>query len=217
MGNRMHPTKFVTNVLQTKETICIKVIQRYNNLTRGIEFMKFLCFGGKGARGTVATLNSERVEGKKPGVFKRSRSNGLVSTGEFYEEEFFKSLLGVERRKSERSRRPFLLMLISLDHMDAHEKEETAGLIASSLLSTTRETDLKGWYKSSSVMGVAFHGHNAEDISRSQDTIFDKVCGEIKNVVGLERYNRLEIELDVYPKSFVQMNSRHNAVGTRGA
>jgi hypothetical protein len=179
--------------------------------------MRSFCFIGRGARGSETTFNGACVKGKDSRLFKKERGKGLVSTGEFYEEEFFKDLLAVERKKSERSRRPFLLMLVGLEHLGPEEKGEAARQIALSLLSTTRETDVKGWYKSSSMIGIIFTDPNPEnDITCFQDMIFEKVCGDIKRMIGLDQCNRLEIELHVFPKDFVEANSRVNVVGVRG-
>ena len=108
-------------------------------------------------------------------------------------------------------------MLIGLEHLGPDEKGEAARKIALTLLSTSRETDVKGWYKNSSMIGIIFTDPNPDnDITCSQDMIFDKVCGGIKRVIGLDQCNRLEIELHVFPKDFVEADSRVNLVSVRG-
>jgi hypothetical protein len=179
--------------------------------------MRSFCFVGKRAQASENAFSGEQAGEKDLSLSRKNRTKGLVSMGEFYEEEFFKDLLGVERKKTERSERPFLVMLINIDHLGPQEREEVTGKIVRSLFSTSRETDVKGWYKSSSVIGIIFTDPNPDnDITCFQDMIFDKVCGDIKSVIGMDQYNKLEVGLDVFPKGFFQINSRAGSVGVAG-
>src|ERR1019366_8395689 len=78
-------------------------------------------------------------------------ANGLLS------EERFRRMLCRERKRSERSRKHLLLMLIDGKCSD-NLKEEVAFLhqVANSLNDTMRETDLAGWFEADSVFGVIF-------------------------------------------------------------
>jgi len=178
--------------------------------------MRSFCFMERRARGSESGRDGEYVNKEDARLSNRS-SRGLVSTGSFYEEEIFRGLLGIERKKAERSRRPFLLMLINLDHLGPREKTEVAPLIAESLFTSSRETDVKGWYKTFSLIGIIFTDPNKKnDITCFQDMIFHKVCEDIKGVIGGDRYSRLEVELDVFPRDFVDVNSRAGGAGVRG-
>ncbi len=74
-----------------------------------------------------------------------------------YLEDYFKEILHLERKRTERSKKPFLLMLIDFKRFnDFAEKNENMKGAAGVLLSVTREIDLKGWYEYNSVMGVIF-------------------------------------------------------------
>ena len=106
-------------------------------------------------------------------LFKENHNKTRDSMATLYEEGFFNDLLRVEKRKTERSRRPFLLMLIDLEHPDLHEKEEVARQIAIALFSTSRETDVKGWHKRAAVIGIIFTEPNPENnIECFQDAAF---------------------------------------------
>src|SRR5438477_12490007 len=76
----------------------------------------------------------------------------------------FHHMISLERKRTERSRKPFLLMLLNANGGLA--KDQKAELLAQtlSLLSAcTRETDSAGWYKGDSVVGVMFTEIAAED------------------------------------------------------
>jgi len=70
-------------------------------------------------------------------------------------ESVFHSMLTLERRRAERSRKPFVLMLIDANLEDG----EAAGILRQSVdiaLASSRETDLVGWYKEDAILGIIF-------------------------------------------------------------
>src|SRR5215471_17895212 len=81
----------------------------------------------------------------------------LTGRDEVLQEESFHSMLMLERRRAERSRKPFVLMLLDAS---ASVESKTAGRllsrVCSVLLKSTRETDLIGWYQQGAVLGVIF-------------------------------------------------------------
>ncbi len=98
---------------------------------------------------------SKRVGSGKPSPNRPVRSE---PDEVFLEEPAFLKVLRIEERRSERSGRPFVLML--LRHAGVQEKSESKvewpdGLLRR-LWDTTRETDVKGWYKQDVVAGVIF-------------------------------------------------------------
>lgn len=96
---------------------------------------------------------------------------GLVSDdapGEVYNEEAFRYFFEVERKRSERSCRPFLLLLVDLKKHPAATPEidgPSARKIFSALSLCVRETDFVGWYRERSVVGAVLtqHGESASD------------------------------------------------------
>ena len=67
-------------------------------------------------------------------------------------EEAFRQMISVERKRTERSRKPFLLMLLETGERQTSEKNGTVlANILSALLASTRETDVVGWYKNHSI------------------------------------------------------------------
>src|SRR5271154_1201717 len=89
-----------------------------------------------------------------------------LSTGarEVLNEGTFKRMIAVERKRTERSREPFLLMLL---HAGNHQRSEKNGKALDNILSvlpaSIRETDLIGWYKDRITVGVMFTGLACND------------------------------------------------------
>jgi hypothetical protein len=82
----------------------------------------------------------------------------------FYAEKDFCDLLQLEAKRAQRSLRPLLLMLLDLCEVEScSEKQKAVRGIASGLSSSTREIDIKGWFRESSVIGVLFREIGAEE------------------------------------------------------
>src|SRR5712664_1564292 len=67
-------------------------------------------------------------------------------------EDVFRRIFCWERKRAERSGRCFLLMLVRVESILPANQSE----IVSALYSSTRETDLAGWYREGAIFGVIF-------------------------------------------------------------
>jgi hypothetical protein len=77
--------------------------------------------------------------------------------GQAFNEEAFRYLLGVQRKRSERSHQPFLLLLVDLEMQPGpgiRIDPALARRLFSGLWRALRETDLIGWYREERVAGA---------------------------------------------------------------
>src|SRR2546427_11929887 len=77
--------------------------------------------------------------------------------GHAYNEEAFRYFLAIERKRSERSNRPFLLLLVDLKKqqgMTARIDADVAARLFSGLWLCLRETDCVGWFREGRVAGA---------------------------------------------------------------
>ena len=119
------------------------------------------------------------------------QNNGL------YVEDYFTEVLSNERKRTERTKRPFLLMLLDIERFQrVKRKDEVLKDIASVLFSSTREIDVKGWYKHDSIIGVLFTEMNGTD----KTSLREKIHGNLSGVLGKEFTNRIEISLYIFPQ-----------------
>src|SRR5436190_8496415 len=87
-------------------------------------------------------------------------------SGEAYNEEAFQYFLEIERKRSEISNRPFLLMLIEFERQegtDARIDPAMAAKLFSVLSLCLRETDFVGWYREERVVGAVLTQHSETD------------------------------------------------------
>jgi hypothetical protein len=89
-----------------------------------------------------------------------------------YNEEAFQYFLEIERKRSEMSNRPFLLMLIEFSRQPVGITPDidtgTARKLFEVLRSCLRETDFIGWYRDGRVAGAVLTQHsepNRDDLS----------------------------------------------------
>jgi hypothetical protein len=69
----------------------------------------------------------------------------------------FQRMVSLERRRATRSQKSSLLMLIDMsESATASVQRRSLQKILSVMQKTTRETDITGWYKENSVVGVMF-------------------------------------------------------------
>ena len=72
-------------------------------------------------------------------------------------EEYFHRTVCLERKRAERSGKPFLLMLLDIGNAFPIEKSgKVVQSVLSALALSTRDTDVAGWYKQDTVVGIMF-------------------------------------------------------------
>lgn len=114
----------------------------------------------------------------------------------FYIEDYFNERLCFERQRSERSKRPFMLMLLEIKGFSGKEKKELMKKVAMVLSSSTRDTDLRGWYQYDHIVGVLFT--EVSDIER--DLIKSKIDRSLCDELESEQMSRIEISFHVFPE-----------------
>ncbi len=117
----------------------------------------------------------------------------------FYVENYFHELLSLEKKRTERSRKPFLLMLVHIqNHLGSDEASEIRKRIPYVLHSITRETDIKGWYKHDSVIGVICTEINGTDKALIKQKLYNK----LSNILELKWVKKIDLSFHVFPEEY---------------
>ena len=132
---------------------------------------------------------------------------GHVATGreEVIAETTFHALLTHERRRAERSRKPFVLMLLELHAL--HAKSVGASFserVSSAITGATRETDLIGWYEQGRILAVIFAELNVEENVPAAELLRSKVERVLRDSVGAKAAARIVITTHIFPESWNQ-------------
>lgn len=115
-------------------------------------------------------------------------------------ESAFHRMIALERKRSERSRKPFVLMLVDVGDKEESDKNTKAlRKIASALSASTRETDVIGWYEKNRALGVMFIEIGPDGTSATLSIIVGRITEALRLNLAFEQFNRLRISFHVFP------------------
>lgn len=116
-------------------------------------------------------------------------------------EESFRSMLTLERRRAERSRKPFVLMLLDASaFIEEKTSERFLSRVCSVLLKSTRETDLIGWYEKGAVLGVIFTEVSCEAETPITEILRSKVLEALHGELGRKVTSSLVVTTHLFPQ-----------------
>ena len=118
-------------------------------------------------------------------------------------EETFHRIISLERRRTERSRKPFLLMLLDMgDHAPSGGVGKVLGKMVAALAVSTRETDVAGWYKTGCVVGVMFTEIGVEDRNSIVSTMIARLSTALRSDLSLEQFNQIGVSFHLFPEEW---------------
>lgn len=116
------------------------------------------------------------------------------------EEESFRRVIAIERKRTERSKAPFILMLLEVPGLQRNDKADTLlDVVMGLLLCASRDTDIVGWYKKHVSVGALFTGLAVDDKEMLLTTILTRVSNTLRNELPLEQFSRISITLHLFP------------------
>jgi exopolysaccharide biosynthesis polyprenyl glycosylphosphotransferase len=125
------------------------------------------------------------------------------------DEKSFRQMIAVERKRTERSRQPFLLMLLDAGKCSP-SNGNVLGQVLSALSLAMRDTDVTGWYETASVVGVMFTEIGTEERSSIVSTVMNRISETLKNTLAPQSFSQLSISLHVFPEDWNQDTSQGN-------
>jgi len=134
-------------------------------------------------------------------VFLNGRAESAMDRDILGQEAFHK-VISLERRRTERSRKPFLLMLIDMgEHLPHAVAQKNLEKLLTALSSSTRETDVAGWYETDRVVGVMFTEIGTEDRETIVQTMMVRLSEILRSRVALDQ---LRVSFHLYPEDWSQ-------------
>ncbi|MGZ6191967.1 MAG: sugar transferase [Syntrophales bacterium] len=150
-------------------------------------------------------MNITKLNGGKHKSFtltpsKAARELAIEEDHSFYTVRHFRHMLHIERKRAERSKKPFLLMLLDLSGLHTrHRNSHILEKMRSALVSCTRETDIRGWYERYKTVGVIFTEMASIDES-SVERIFRKLHSAFGEVLDPEWIKEINISFHTFPE-----------------
>jgi lipopolysaccharide/colanic/teichoic acid biosynthesis glycosyltransferase len=155
---------------------------------------------GPPVRGLKSTLGNGR--NGESGIDRTSvRREGIPS------QQAFHTMLTLERRRAERSRRPFVLLLL-----DSHALR-TNGIparwverLTSVVCGATRETDIVGWYEDGVILAVIFTEIDLTGKIPITELLGSKVVAALQEQFDHAVVSKLVVTARVYPESWDKLH-----------
>jgi lipopolysaccharide/colanic/teichoic acid biosynthesis glycosyltransferase len=131
----------------------------------------------------------------------------IDSDREALDQRTFRRMIAIERKRSERSKEPFLLMLLEPGiHPDSREGQEVLASLLNALRNSSRETDVIGWYRDQAVIGVMFTGLMVTDKNLLLTTILSRVSAMLGDELTFEQFNQVSLSFHFFPDDWDHEN-----------
>lgn len=138
------------------------------------------------------------------------RATESVSAGkrEMLNEDAFNRMIVTERKRTERSKQPFLLMLLEggQNRSSARSDGSLDGVV-SALSTSIRETDIIGWYKDRSTVGVMYTGLMVENKNSVLSMIMNKVSAVLADSLPSDQFSQVSISFHFFPDDWDEESS----------
>ncbi len=114
------------------------------------------------------------------------------------EESNFLFAVAQERKRSERSGKPFLLLLLSGNYT-GRKGDAVIGKVVSALGVSTRDTDMAGWYEDKATVGIIFT-EIAEKTNNAVQAVLTRVTTALSKDLDPSELNDISITCHLYPE-----------------
>jgi len=114
-------------------------------------------------------------------------------------EELFHRLLTLERKRSDRTGEPFLLVLIHCDALIHIGADRSIGDIGIALAASVRVTDVTGWHRNRSTIGLIFTSFNGAGRSEIRSAISGKIHKILEGCRHASDVGLVEVSYHFYP------------------
>ena len=124
------------------------------------------------------------------------------------DETSFHRTLSLETKRALRSQKPFVLCLFKAESsLETGKTRDTLHRILNVLDLNTRETDITGWYRKETVLGVMFTEITIGDRSSIETAIMSRINGQLRDHLSRQQFSQLEITCRHFPEETFASNS----------
>ncbi len=148
--------------------------------------------------------------GEEPGSREKTRRTLLAGDSPrdprsiLVSEDVFLRMLCLERKRAERSRKPFLLLLLdSGGLLKGSLKNKLLAKLVAGLSASMRETDVCGWYEDHSTLAVVYSEISGEK-EVACDAILTKVIAALRTQLEPKQFEQIHLTCEVFPEDWEQ-------------
>jgi lipopolysaccharide/colanic/teichoic acid biosynthesis glycosyltransferase len=121
-------------------------------------------------------------------------------------EPAFIRMLRLERRRTERSGRAFMFVLISCEDFRAKERGILLDRVIAALSGATRETDILGWYESGITLGILMT-EIGEPNPITVDIITQRIRRTVQSEAAIEEFRTISFQFRLFPQEVERSSS----------
>src|SRR6185295_9418703 len=115
-------------------------------------------------------------------------------------EELFHRLLTLEQKRSDRTGEPFLLVLIHCEALIRKGAEKSIADIGMALAASVRVTDVTGWHRNRSTIGLIFTSFNGAARTEVRTAISGKIQKILLQNLHVSEVGHAEVSYHFYPQ-----------------
>ena len=119
-------------------------------------------------------------------------------SNDFYDELHFNRMFDLERRRSFRSQKPFILILIHITGIMKPCPLERLDKVQRALLLSFRDTDFRGWYMRESVLGIVFTELDSVGPA-TRAVLFGKMQAALASQLDPEDLKKIYVTFHTFP------------------
>jgi lipopolysaccharide/colanic/teichoic acid biosynthesis glycosyltransferase len=135
-----------------------------------------------------------------PDEFPHKRTPATAT--EVFEQEAFHRMISLERKRSERTQRPFVLLLMDTGRsLPAVKNGRILLELLAALASVTRETDVMGWYQWNSVVGVMFTEITLDN-KLVLSTILSRISEVVREELTTDQFSQIKFSFHLFPEQW---------------
>jgi lipopolysaccharide/colanic/teichoic acid biosynthesis glycosyltransferase len=115
-------------------------------------------------------------------------------------EAAFRRAVYLEQRRSERSKRGFVLMLACPEDADSADRDRVFSSLIKTLVSSVRETDHIGWHRAGTSLGAIFPEVEGPDHQKNAKPLMDRMAAIIAGALTPEQIEKLHLSFHIFPE-----------------
>jgi len=129
------------------------------------------------------------------------RSASSHSTEGIADEVLFNRLLAMERKRSERTGDPFLLVLINFERLVRSRAKRSIEAVGAAMAASIRDTDVTGWHRNRSTIGVIFTSLKGTSRAATRAAVSGKIQKLLGEHLNASDIGNVEISFHFFPES----------------
>ncbi len=132
-----------------------------------------------------------------------------------FPEKQFRGMLSLERKRSERSRKHLVLMLIDSEVLpESKNDQDILEQVGQKVSGIVRGTDIAGWFEEGIIIGVIFNELGSAEVGSAYKIIESKVKAGLHKAFKVSQLGHLRISFYIFPEDSAN-KGRDGALTTR--